>query len=149
MFLLASNESFGATCLLTSSGMGRSPGTEREVKRKRTPGAPTLCQVCNIQLNSSAQAQIHYNGKTHQRRLRQATRAKSSSGARVSTGNAFRNPAFVSGGVSPLHIRLCVYVCSISIHCMLPSFSVHLFSIHPVQMYKEGTALRSSKTLAP
>lgn len=29
-----------------------------------------MCQVCNIQLNSSAQAQIHYRGKTHQRRLR-------------------------------------------------------------------------------
>ncbi|KAK1798436.1 hypothetical protein P4O66_007893, partial [Electrophorus voltai] len=29
-----------------------------------------LCEVCNIQLNSAAQAQIHYNGKTHQKRLK-------------------------------------------------------------------------------
>ncbi|XP_012512780.1 PREDICTED: zinc finger protein 385B-like, partial [Propithecus coquereli] len=31
----------------------------------------TLCSVCNIQLNSAAQAQIHYNGKSHQKRLKQ------------------------------------------------------------------------------
>uniref|UniRef100_A0A8V5G0B2 Uncharacterized protein n=1 Tax=Melopsittacus undulatus TaxID=13146 RepID=A0A8V5G0B2_MELUD len=31
----------------------------------------TLCNVCNIQLNSAAQAQIHYNGKSHQKRLKQ------------------------------------------------------------------------------
>ncbi|XP_069772221.1 zinc finger matrin-type protein 3-like [Narcine bancroftii] len=31
----------------------------------------TLCKVCNIQLNSAAQTQIHYNGKSHQKRLKQ------------------------------------------------------------------------------
>nr|XP_057918737.1 zinc finger protein 385C-like isoform X2 [Doryrhamphus excisus] len=42
-------------------------------KRERRQGSSTsatVCQVCNIQLNSGAQAQIHYKGKTHQRRLR-------------------------------------------------------------------------------
>ncbi|XP_077482182.1 zinc finger protein 385B-like isoform X2 [Stigmatopora argus] len=41
-------------------------------KRERRQGntSATLCQVCNIRLNSGAQAQIHYKGKTHQRRLR-------------------------------------------------------------------------------
>ncbi|XP_044033547.1 zinc finger protein 385B-like isoform X2 [Siniperca chuatsi] len=40
-------------------------------KRERRQGSSstTMCQVCHIQLNSSAQAQIHYRGKTHQRRL--------------------------------------------------------------------------------
>ncbi|XP_033486211.1 zinc finger protein 385B-like isoform X1 [Epinephelus lanceolatus] len=49
-------------------------------KRERRQGSSsaTMCQVCNIQLNSSAQAQIHYRGKTHQRRLRRLAKAVSS-----------------------------------------------------------------------
>lgn len=31
----------------------------------------SLCEVCNLQLTSDAQAQVHYNGKSHLRRLRQ------------------------------------------------------------------------------
>uniref|UniRef100_A0A671T7N8 Zinc finger protein 385D-like n=1 Tax=Sinocyclocheilus anshuiensis TaxID=1608454 RepID=A0A671T7N8_9TELE len=38
--------------------------------RERKHRSYTLCEVCNIQLNSAAQAQIHYNGKTHQKRLK-------------------------------------------------------------------------------
>lgn len=50
-----------------------------KVKRDRRQGSSsaTLCQVCNIQLNSSAQAQIHYRGKTHQRKLRRLAKAVS------------------------------------------------------------------------
>ncbi|KAK7939915.1 hypothetical protein WMY93_003241 [Mugilogobius chulae] len=40
-------------------------------KRERKNRSYTLCEVCNIQLNSAAQAQIHYNGKSHQKRLKQ------------------------------------------------------------------------------
>uniref|UniRef100_A0A8C2WND7 Zinc finger protein 385C n=1 Tax=Cyclopterus lumpus TaxID=8103 RepID=A0A8C2WND7_CYCLU len=42
-------------------------------KRERRQGSSsaTMCRVCNIQLNSNAQAQIHYRGKTHQRRSQQ------------------------------------------------------------------------------
>uniref|UniRef100_A0A3Q3X8K0 Matrin-type domain-containing protein n=1 Tax=Mola mola TaxID=94237 RepID=A0A3Q3X8K0_MOLML len=39
----------------------------------------TLCEVCNIQLNSAAQAQIHYNGKSHQKRLKQISNGKMAS----------------------------------------------------------------------
>ncbi|XP_047214068.1 zinc finger protein 385C-like [Girardinichthys multiradiatus] len=39
-------------------------------KRERKQRTYTLCEVCNIQLNSAAQAQIHYNGKSHQKRLK-------------------------------------------------------------------------------
>ncbi|KAJ7992342.1 hypothetical protein DPEC_G00277530 [Dallia pectoralis] len=42
-------------------------------KRERKQRSYTLCAVCNIQLNSPAQAQIHYNGKSHQKRLKQAS----------------------------------------------------------------------------
>ena len=45
-------------------------------KRERKQRTYTLCEVCNIQLNSAAQAQIHYNGKSHQKRLRQISNGK-------------------------------------------------------------------------
>ncbi|KAM4731843.1 zinc finger protein 385B [Anableps anableps] len=34
-------------------------------------GAYSLCEVCNLQLTSTAQAQLHYNGRSHLRRVRQ------------------------------------------------------------------------------
>ncbi|KAG7257402.1 hypothetical protein CRUP_037445 [Coryphaenoides rupestris] len=45
----------------------------RAVRKQRSY---TLCEVCNIQLNSPAQAQIHYNGKSHQKRLKQISKGK-------------------------------------------------------------------------
>ncbi|XP_041858730.1 zinc finger protein 385B isoform X3 [Melanotaenia boesemani] len=34
-------------------------------------GAYSLCEVCNLQLTSAAQAQLHYNGRSHLRRVKQ------------------------------------------------------------------------------
>ncbi|XP_011487584.1 zinc finger protein 385B [Oryzias latipes] len=34
-------------------------------------GAYSLCEVCNLQLTSASQAQLHYNGRSHLRRVRQ------------------------------------------------------------------------------
>ncbi|XP_060794796.1 zinc finger protein 385C-like [Neoarius graeffei] len=67
-----------------------------EVKRKGKQQTLMLCEVCNIRLNSSAQAQVHYKGKTHQRRLRQANSAKTSGGARNSTGNPVQGSALLT-----------------------------------------------------
>ncbi|XP_023063012.1 uncharacterized protein LOC111539439 [Piliocolobus tephrosceles] len=44
---------------------------EEKPEREKKHTNFTLCSVCNIQLNSAAQAQIHYNGKSHQKRLKQ------------------------------------------------------------------------------
>ncbi|XP_040923342.1 zinc finger protein 385B-like [Toxotes jaculatrix] len=52
-------------------------GYRAKRERRQSSGSATMCQVCNIQLNSSAQAQIHYRGKTHQRRLRRLAKAVS------------------------------------------------------------------------
>lgn len=30
-----------------------------------------LCEACNIQLNSAAQAEVHYNGRSHLKRIKQ------------------------------------------------------------------------------
>lgn len=45
-------------------------------KRERKRPSYTLCDVCNIQLNSAAQAQVHCGGRAHQRRLRQLSLGK-------------------------------------------------------------------------
>ncbi|XP_074159078.1 zinc finger protein 385B isoform X3 [Sminthopsis crassicaudata] len=36
----------------------------------------SFCDVCNIQLNSAAQAQVHYNGKSHLKRVKQLNDGK-------------------------------------------------------------------------
>lgn len=54
-----------------------SGGQRPKRERRQNCNSATLCQVCNIQLNSRAQAQIHYRGKTHQRKLRRLAKAVS------------------------------------------------------------------------
>ncbi|XP_029461771.1 zinc finger protein 385B isoform X2 [Rhinatrema bivittatum] len=36
----------------------------------------SLCEVCNIQLNTAAQAQVHYSGKSHLKRMKQLNNGK-------------------------------------------------------------------------
>ncbi|XP_060637924.1 zinc finger protein 385D isoform X5 [Anolis sagrei] len=48
-----------------------SDDSEEKKESEKKHASFTLCNVCNIQLNSPAQAQIHYNGKSHQKRLKQ------------------------------------------------------------------------------
>uniref|UniRef100_A0A670HZF1 U1-type domain-containing protein n=1 Tax=Podarcis muralis TaxID=64176 RepID=A0A670HZF1_PODMU len=47
----------------------------------------SFCDVCNIQLNSAAQAQVHYNGKSHLKRVKQLNNGKLP--ANTNTGNLF------------------------------------------------------------
>lgn len=54
-----------------------SEGHRPKRERRQSCNTAILCQVCNIQLNSRAQAQIHYRGKTHQRKLRRLAKAVS------------------------------------------------------------------------
>ncbi|XP_036964499.1 zinc finger protein 385B isoform X1 [Acanthopagrus latus] len=56
--------------------MDRSTATSISLSVQQTAspgqgGAYSLCEVCNLQLTSSSQAQIHYNGRSHLRRVRQ------------------------------------------------------------------------------
>ncbi|XP_054986064.1 zinc finger protein 385C isoform X1 [Sorex araneus] len=53
---------------------------EPKPKRERKRPSYTLCDVCNIQLNSEAQAQVHCGGRAHQRRLRQLSLGKPPAG---------------------------------------------------------------------
>ncbi|XP_040917925.1 zinc finger protein 385C [Toxotes jaculatrix] len=64
---------------------GALPSALLKPKRERKQRSYTLCEVCNIQLNSAAQAQIHYNGKSHQKRLKQISNGKIPSNTGTST----------------------------------------------------------------
>ncbi|XP_053194397.1 zinc finger protein 385C [Scomber japonicus] len=64
---------------------GALPSALYRPKRERKQRSYTLCEVCNIQLNSAAQAQIHYNGKSHQKRLKQISNGKMPSNTGTST----------------------------------------------------------------
>ncbi|XP_059410642.1 zinc finger protein 385D isoform X2 [Carassius carassius] len=60
------------------------PPINSRPKRERKHRSYTLCEVCNIQLNSAAQAQIHYNGKTHQKRLKHINNSNTGTAAQGS-----------------------------------------------------------------
>ncbi|NXX84914.1 Z385C protein, partial [Urocolius indicus] len=88
-----SPESGGARLVEAASCPPSQP--EQRMKREKKHQSFTLCEVCNIQLNSAAQAQIHYNGKSHQKRLKQLNKGKMPSGQG-------RSPIRPSGHSSPL-----------------------------------------------
>ncbi|XP_039214946.1 zinc finger protein 385C isoform X3 [Crotalus tigris] len=60
--------------LAENSCMGSPP--EQRTKREKKHPSFTLCEVCNIQLNSAVQAQIHFSGKSHQKRLKHLNKGK-------------------------------------------------------------------------
>ncbi|MBN3313809.1 Z385B protein, partial [Atractosteus spatula] len=75
-------------------GAGDPPGgLEQRLKREKKHQTYTLCEVCNIQLNSAAQAQIHYNGKSHQKRLKQLNSGKPAGGQ----GRTHRSALWLAG----------------------------------------------------
>ncbi|XP_070770903.1 zinc finger protein 385B [Enoplosus armatus] len=64
---------FGGMC---QELMDRPMPTTISLSVQQTPSrgqgvAYSLCEVCNLQLTSAAQAQVHYNGRSHLRRVRQ------------------------------------------------------------------------------
>ncbi|NWS45451.1 Z385C protein, partial [Probosciger aterrimus] len=70
---------------------------EQRMKREKKHQSFTLCEVCNIQLNSAAQAQIHYNGKSHQKRLKQLNKGKMPAVQAV----GFRDPRASGAALGP------------------------------------------------
>ncbi|XP_036287487.1 zinc finger protein 385D isoform X2 [Pipistrellus kuhlii] len=63
--------------------------SEEKPEREKKHTNFTLCNVCNIQLNSTAQAQIHYNGKSHQKRLKQLSNGM----LKIDNGGTCQSPA--------------------------------------------------------
>nr|XP_020464974.1 zinc finger protein 385B [Monopterus albus] len=58
-------------------------------------GAYSLCEVCNLQVTSAAQAQLHYNGRSHLRRVRQLQAGET--GQQAAAGAQSRPPPQATG----------------------------------------------------
>ncbi|XP_034549232.1 zinc finger protein 385B [Notolabrus celidotus] len=58
-------------------------------------GTYSLCEVCNLQLTSAAQAQLHYNGRSHLRRVRQLQAGEA--GQQASAGAQSRSLPHATG----------------------------------------------------
>ncbi|XP_029102931.1 zinc finger protein 385B isoform X2 [Scleropages formosus] len=78
---------FGA-CVELQEASESHAGVQQEKKKLLF----SLCEVCNIQLNSAAQAQVHYNGKSHLKRLKQ-----------LNNGELPSTPLSTSGSGSSCH----------------------------------------------
>ncbi|XP_029937197.1 zinc finger protein 385B [Myripristis murdjan] len=98
---------YGGVCLdmmdtPTSAPIGPSP---QQTPPPAQGGAYSLCEVCNLQLTSAAQAQLHLNGRSHLRRVRQlqAGETPGNSTARPQSGS-LPQPAGLTpaAGLSPL-----------------------------------------------
>ncbi|XP_061082513.1 zinc finger protein 385B-like [Conger conger] len=135
------------THLLENGGMcvpfgayaeGEEPGTSHGHSQQEKKMLPfSLCEVCNIQLNSAAQAQVHYNGKSHLRRVKQL-----SNGDPVSSPGPCPAPlSTVSSGSSCHGSTLPALVRSPSLmppQCMLdvkPFLSFSVDSASPVGLF--------------
>ncbi|XP_040851651.1 zinc finger protein 385C isoform X1 [Ochotona curzoniae] len=70
-------------------------------KRERKRSSYTLCDVCNIQLNSAAQAQVHCGGRAHQRRLRQLSLGKSCPSGPAGPASSTSSPLLASLPLQP------------------------------------------------
>ncbi|KPP68652.1 putative protein [Scleropages formosus] len=75
---------FGA-CVELQEASESHAGVQQEKKKLLF----SLCEVCNIQLNSAAQAQVHYNGKSHLKRLKQLNNGELPSTPLSTSGSAF------------------------------------------------------------
>ncbi|XP_062288226.1 zinc finger protein 385B [Scomber scombrus] len=66
-------------------------------------GVYSLCDVCNLQLTSTAQAQLHYNGRSHLRRVRQlkAGETGQQTGSSSSNNSSSRSVCGTMGSALP------------------------------------------------
>ncbi|XP_059356498.1 zinc finger protein 385B isoform X1 [Carassius carassius] len=60
----------------------------------------SLCEVCNIQLHSAAQAQVHYNGKSHLKRVKQLNNGELPTASASSTSTPLHSLSSGSQGSS-------------------------------------------------
>ncbi|XP_036277804.1 zinc finger protein 385B isoform X1 [Pipistrellus kuhlii] len=90
----------------------------------------SFCEVCNIQLNSAAQAQVHYNGKSHRRRVRQLSDGQPQPLAQA-VGPLLASPSTTSTG-STCHTTTLPALVRTPTLMMQPSLDIKPFMSFPV-----------------
>lgn len=90
----------------------------------------SFCEVCNIQLNSAAQAQVHYNGKSHRKRVKQLSDGQPQPPAQ-GAGPLLASPSTTSTG-STCHTTTLPALVRTPTLMMQPSLDIKPFMSFPV-----------------
>ncbi|XP_010858047.1 zinc finger protein 385B isoform X2 [Bos indicus] len=92
----------------------------------------SFCEVCNIQLNSAAQAQVHYNGKSHRKRVKQLSDGQPSSPAQGSGPPPPASPSTHTSTGSTCHTTTLPALVRTPTLMMQPSLDIKPFMSFPV-----------------
>ncbi|XP_030885990.1 zinc finger protein 385B [Leptonychotes weddellii] len=91
----------------------------------------SFCEVCNIQLNSAAQAQVHYNGKSHRKRVKQLSDGQPPPPAQGS-GQLLASPSTNTSAGSTCHTTTLPAFVRTPTLMMQPSLDIKPFMSFPV-----------------
>ncbi|XP_040499255.1 zinc finger protein 385B isoform X3 [Ursus maritimus] len=91
----------------------------------------SFCEVCNIQLNSAAQAQVHYNGKSHRKRVKQLSDGQPPPPAQGS-GQQLASPGTNTSAGSTCHTTTLPALVRTPTLMMQPSLDIKPFMSFPV-----------------
>ncbi|XP_039074999.1 zinc finger protein 385B isoform X1 [Hyaena hyaena] len=91
----------------------------------------SFCEVCNIQLNSAAQAQVHYNGKSHRKRVKQLSDGQPPPPA-LGSGQLLASPSTNTSAGSTCHTTTLPALVRTPALMMQPSLDIKPFMSFPV-----------------
>lgn len=91
----------------------------------------SFCEVCNIQLNSAAQAQVHYNGRSHRKRVKQLSDGQPQPPAQGS-GPLLASPSTNTSAGSTCHTTTLPALVRTPTLMMQPSLDIKPFMSFPV-----------------
>ncbi|XP_036856266.2 zinc finger protein 385B isoform X3 [Manis javanica] len=91
----------------------------------------SFCEVCNIQLNSASQAQVHYNGKSHRKRVKQLSDGQPPPPAQGS-GQLLAGPGTNTSAGSTCHTTTLPALVRTPTLMMQPSLEIKPFMSFPV-----------------
>lgn len=91
----------------------------------------SFCEVCNIQLNSAAQAQVHYNGKSHRKRVKQLSDGQAPPQAQGS-GQLLASPGSNTSSGSTCHTTTLPAFVRTPALMMQPSLDIKPFMSFPM-----------------
>ncbi|XP_040828059.1 zinc finger protein 385B isoform X2 [Ochotona curzoniae] len=109
----------------------KSDRPEDQLSKEKKKILFSFCEVCNIQLNSAAQAQVHYNGKSHRKRVKQLSDGQPPPPAQGS-GPLLASPSTNTSAGSTCHTTTLPALVRTPTLMMQPSLDIKPFMPFPV-----------------
>ncbi|XP_054978049.1 zinc finger protein 385B isoform X1 [Sorex araneus] len=110
----------------------KSDRPEDQLSKEKKKILFSFCEVCNIQLNSAAQAQVHYNGKSHRKRVKQLSDGQPPPPAPSSGLLLANSPASNTSAGSTCHTTTLPALVRTPTLMMQPSLDIKPFMSFPV-----------------